>query len=354
MEIHNQIRESRKRLGITQEQLANYLNVSTPAVNKWENGVTYPDITLLAPLARLLKMDLNTLMGFNEKMTETEIGFFLNEVSEKLFNQGYEFGYDMAMQKISEYPNNLDLIYNAAILLDGSLHMIEVDEEKRKIYEKEILKFLQRVADSDDAINSDKAKMMLVSKLINDNQFIEAQEMLNRVIEKDSLNKYSVQATLWINENKLNDAAKLLEWKLYEVLSENSMILDRLAHIALLEKDEETALLIQTYMSQINNMIGTNTVQPELISLQLSLDKKDKQLVVESLKKIVDGLKNSFNISRKHLFKHIEFRENENERFVDFFIKPILKGLKEDPQFEFMKDYEEFILLIKELEFKYN
>ena len=46
----------RKELSLTQEQIAELLGVSTPAVNKWEKGSTYPDITLLPALARLLKL----------------------------------------------------------------------------------------------------------------------------------------------------------------------------------------------------------------------------------------------------------------------------------------------------------
>lgn len=40
MKLNEQIREHRKKVGLTQEQVANYLGVSTPAVNKWENGVS--------------------------------------------------------------------------------------------------------------------------------------------------------------------------------------------------------------------------------------------------------------------------------------------------------------------------
>lgn len=66
MAISKVIQERRKALGLTQEQVAEYLGVTTPAVNKWEKGSTCPDIALLAPLARLLKTDLNqynTLVG---------------------------------------------------------------------------------------------------------------------------------------------------------------------------------------------------------------------------------------------------------------------------------------------------
>ena len=84
MKINDRIKEYRKKAGLTQEQVANSLGVSTPAVNKWERGVSYPDITLLPPLSRLLKIDLNTLLCFHEQMTESEIKQFSLELSKKI------------------------------------------------------------------------------------------------------------------------------------------------------------------------------------------------------------------------------------------------------------------------------
>ena len=63
MKINDIIKKKRITLGMTQEQVADYLGVSTPAVNKLEKGGCYPDITLLPALARLLKVDLNRLQG---------------------------------------------------------------------------------------------------------------------------------------------------------------------------------------------------------------------------------------------------------------------------------------------------
>ena len=42
MPIANIIRERRRELGLTQEQVARSLGVSAPAVNKWERGASYP------------------------------------------------------------------------------------------------------------------------------------------------------------------------------------------------------------------------------------------------------------------------------------------------------------------------
>lgn len=41
MKLNEQIREHRKKIGLTQEQVAGYLGVSAPAVNKWESGVSH-------------------------------------------------------------------------------------------------------------------------------------------------------------------------------------------------------------------------------------------------------------------------------------------------------------------------
>ena len=47
----------------TQERLAKELNVSPQAVNKWENDINYPDISLLPDLARFLGVSVDELLS---------------------------------------------------------------------------------------------------------------------------------------------------------------------------------------------------------------------------------------------------------------------------------------------------
>ncbi len=49
--LGNNIRKLRTQRHITQEQLAEELSVSPQSVSRWENGTTYPDITILQVLA---------------------------------------------------------------------------------------------------------------------------------------------------------------------------------------------------------------------------------------------------------------------------------------------------------------
>ena len=43
----------RKEHNLTQEELAEQLNISAPAVSKWENDTGMPDISQVVPLANL-------------------------------------------------------------------------------------------------------------------------------------------------------------------------------------------------------------------------------------------------------------------------------------------------------------
>ena len=106
MSYENQCNHSGKEeaLSLTQEQIAEHLGVSTPAVNKWEKGSTYPDITLLPALARLLKTDLNTLMSFQDDLSDVEIVDFVNELDQVVREKGYDTAFKMGIDKIHEYP----------------------------------------------------------------------------------------------------------------------------------------------------------------------------------------------------------------------------------------------------------
>lgn len=61
MAFHQMIKERRKQLGMTQEELAKELNVSRSAISNWEIGRNYPDITTLIELAQMYQVSLDEL-----------------------------------------------------------------------------------------------------------------------------------------------------------------------------------------------------------------------------------------------------------------------------------------------------
>ena len=71
MNIGKIITDKRKSLGLTQQALAEKLNISFQAVSKWENGTSYPDVTILPILAAILKVSIDSLLGYSlQSLTE--------------------------------------------------------------------------------------------------------------------------------------------------------------------------------------------------------------------------------------------------------------------------------------------
>ena len=67
------LKELRKEKGLTQEQVAEVLNVSDRSVSRWETGNNMPDISLLVDIAELYNVSIPEIIDGerkNEKMNE--------------------------------------------------------------------------------------------------------------------------------------------------------------------------------------------------------------------------------------------------------------------------------------------
>ena len=214
MNIGEVIRKHRKIEGLTQEQIASYLNISTSAVNKWENGVSYPDITLISSLARFLRIDVNILLEFNEKLTSIEINSFTKEIREIIIKDGYESAFDRGTDLIKRYVNCDELIINIAMALYNNLHLVSGFEER---YKNKIIMWFEFMVKSDrDDISS--LAMSLLSKIyINQEEYKKAQSLIEQIPNSD-INKKLQQALLFKSKREFDKAYKIYE----EVLLTNA------------------------------------------------------------------------------------------------------------------------------------
>lgn len=60
--IGNFIAAKRKKLGLTQQQLADQLSVSFQAISKWENGTAYPNVEILYDLGIALGVTVDEIL----------------------------------------------------------------------------------------------------------------------------------------------------------------------------------------------------------------------------------------------------------------------------------------------------
>lgn len=67
--IGSNIQSRRKMIGLTQEQLAERLDVSRQTVTKWETGESAPDLMNAGALARALDVSLDALVDYDPQGT---------------------------------------------------------------------------------------------------------------------------------------------------------------------------------------------------------------------------------------------------------------------------------------------
>jgi transcriptional regulator with XRE-family HTH domain len=111
----------RKNSGMTQEDVAEVLNVSPQSVSKWERGDTSPDIALLPALANLYKTSVDALIGM-DKINDMQVrnAVFAKE-HEHLRSGNYVAAAAVLTEALKTHPNDEGLMSELAmnLALDG-------------------------------------------------------------------------------------------------------------------------------------------------------------------------------------------------------------------------------------------
>ena len=133
--IGQKIKDLRKKADLTQDRLADYLGVSAQAVSKWELGQTAPDLSLIAPLCRVLGCSADELLGVEtEQEDPREHELFMmasgNDGNPDQMNTRLQF--EKCLAAAQEYPRNLWLHYYCAMneaMLDN--HQFPTEEQAK-------------------------------------------------------------------------------------------------------------------------------------------------------------------------------------------------------------------------------
>lgn len=138
LEIGARIAAFRRAKGMTQEQVAEALGISAPAVSKWETDTSYPDITLLCPLARVLGTNVDTLLEFEEELPDEAAMERVNEVVETARTKELKTAEEALQKLLHKYPTSMALKYYAVIAISMfALFFPMSSDEKKKAWKKQ-------------------------------------------------------------------------------------------------------------------------------------------------------------------------------------------------------------------------
>ncbi len=114
MDIGAKIKELRKKRGITQERLAEYLNISPQAVSKWESGISLPDITFVAPIAAFFRVTTDELLSVDRSVTDLKLRRYTEKLDELTLNYDYVGVAELCREVLKEYPGQYEYMIRLA------------------------------------------------------------------------------------------------------------------------------------------------------------------------------------------------------------------------------------------------
>lgn len=340
------ILEKRRELGLTQEQVARRLNVSIPAVSKWENGVTCPDISLLAPLARLLKVDLNTLLCFQEEMTRREISDFLEEIREIVRRQGIDRGFRAAEEKVRQFPHNSKLRYNLAVQLSGWLSLSQLTEEEKRPYEEKIFSRYRRLAECGEEEIAAGANYLIANELLRRGDYSRAGEVLTRLPDS-APDKIMLGVEILKNRGQPGQAAKALQGELLKAVSRVQMLLLALTDAELAAGEKDRAEKIGEKASRLPELLDLWGYNAFIAPLQLAMAERDEDRCVSLLRKLFPAVQTPWEIGKSPLYCRIA-KEKGKSRDLSRFLPRIVREIESEDKYDFLKDNREFQRLIRE------
>ena len=345
MSMNQVIQRRRRALGMTQEQVAQALNVTAPAVNKWEKGATCPDVSLLAPLARLLKIDLNELMCFQEALTAEEIARFSGELVETVRREGLEAGFARAAEELRQYPRCDALLFQCASALEGAA-LLYADGDAREACDVQLDAWYERCAVCEDEGIRRRAIYMLAGRYLRREDAENAQRMLNLLPEEPPMDKRLLQARLHVQRNQMEEAGRVAAHALLSCLNEAQSFLWQLIDIERASGKPDDAEAMAQLSEELIQRFGLWAYNAAIAPLNLALERRDGPESLRRLRQLLDEAAKPWKPGETLLFRRLD--DGRPAADMRPMLDVLLQNLESDPVYDFLRAEPAFKALIAE------
>ncbi len=381
MSIGTVIKKYRKIKNLTQEEMAGRLGVTAPAVNKWENENSYPDIMLLAPIARLLDISVDTLLSFRENLTEEEINEIVREADTRLKEESYDEAFQWAKKKLEQYPNCEELILNLAVIFEAQCLIQELPEEEK--YEEYLCSLYVRVLNSEKEELRVRAADSLIGFYMRKKQYEEAEKYLRylslqnpekkrkqaqiyagtgrtdeayrayeellfsdyqreaekylRYLSLQNPEKKRKQAQIYAGTGRTDEAYRAYEELLFSDYQRVSMELQGMYMLAVEDGDMKKAHMLANKQKEFAKCFEMGRYHEASSGFELAVMEKDVDAVVAAMEELLSGVEHIQDFRKSFLYEHMNFKEAKEE-FVKELKETLLKSFRDDEEYRFLQD----------------
>ena len=149
MELKDKLKDLRLKHNMTQDEVAERLDVSAQTVSKWERGVFAPDLSLLPKIAVMYRCSIDSLFNMQSCWDEEHQKEFSSKL-QRLNREGkFEEAYALTLEEIELNPDNFSL-YPGVMWLVFKRKMFD-DAHVARILQ--LAKYAERYCDDKEMLN---------------------------------------------------------------------------------------------------------------------------------------------------------------------------------------------------------
>lgn len=335
MAIGDVIKKYRKNKGMTQEEMAACLGITASAVNKWERGNALPDITLLAPIARLLDITTDELLSFKDELTNEEISQYLLNVQKDLEYKSFHEVFLSVKEKMEEYPNCEELIWQAAVILDANRIAIELPNKEN--YDNTIFGWFERCLFSKNEQIRNQAADSLFHAYFRKGDY----EKANQYVDYFSLEnpeRKRKEALVNSKTGKRAEAYRAYEELIFTGYQHIQMVFNDLRILYMEDGNHEMAKKLVEVSSSVASTLEMGKYNEVCFGLEVATWEKDVTWTAQLMQDILDGIETIGDFAKSKLYQHMALKTVGSEFSVG--LKQKLLESFRDESFHYMQGNE--------------
>ena len=353
MELGNNIKSLRIIKKMTQEELAELLGTTSKSVSRWEQSLTYPDISLLPLIANIFEVTVDELLGVESIKQDEYIKELRKQADQYAINNEYENELKLWKEAYKKLPNNEEI----QIYLISVMNTINIITNEIK-HSSEIIKLAESILEKSTnniiRINATQCLVDLYSQMNN----IEMAELYCKQLPSDLLYTRNVMKTRYLKDEKLLTSIQMNICDLVSEIERESefVIYNNRMHTSNEYKKEylERLIKIEELVFVKDNDFGYHAVpiifnNIEFVKLEIKTTNKE-DVVINCLNSIINAV-NYIIEFKPHKIQSPFMNNIECTNICGY--SSVLGDLKNNilkeltkPEFNQYTNYEEYLMLL--------
>lgn len=340
LSIGKTIKTIRNEKNITIEDLSKALGVPEELVKNWEKGNSYPEITMLKSIARILGTTTDSLLMYETKLTPEDVAQIYTVCKEKFEINDYDLAMEVCDDYIEQYPNSLFLKFRLGSLLQEYIQMADSEEQANTMIDKSIGLLEESVSIGDLEVK--QAALYVLSSLYTMKQDYEkAIEVLN-ALPKINVNTDFMLSTIYSIRGEGSMAKKVEQESLFNNVNNTIISLTSTWGSALKERNIEFAFDVAGIQRRMivdfsldSFMLGNNMLMYADIYALLEDEERTLDYIEQFINWVSELEPSNYELSDSRFFDLIDSMEINSE--IQQIKKNYVESVVHNDNYDFVK-----------------